>query len=367
MFEERLAKNIKRALKNNGVLFDYIKRISGRILVSLPIQADQNKVKQALSYVFGVAYFTFAKSCKLELADIGELALDMLKEQSFNTFRVETKRSNKNLAFTSQDVNEQVGALIKECLGKQVNLDVPEITLFIELVDNRALLYWQKEMGLGGLPVGVSGKAIALLSGGIDSPVAAFYALKRGAEVVFAHFHSAPYTSPESLAKVLELAKVLKSYQGQAKVFLAPFSDIQKEIVLEAPAELRVILYRRFMLRLAQKIAKKEKAQVLVTGESIGQVASQTLANMLAIEEAIKMPVLRPLAGWDKQEIIAKARQIGTYDISVQPHQDCCSRFLPQFPATGAKLTQVKQAEKNLKKIKEILKEALKNTQVKIV
>ncbi|MEK7482597.1 MAG: tRNA uracil 4-sulfurtransferase ThiI, partial [Patescibacteria group bacterium] len=202
--------------------------------------------------------------------------------------------------------------------------------------------------GPGGLPLGTGGKAVALISGGIDSPVAAYLAMKRGVEIIFLHFHSYPYTNKASIEKVEKLVGHLSRYQKKPKLYLAPFGDIQKEILLKTPAKLRVVLYRRMMLRIAQALAEKEKALALITGESIGQVASQTLENMAAIQEVCVLPILRPLVGWDKEEIIKAARDIGSFDISSLPDQDCCSKFVPEHPETKAKMAEVKAAEKKL-------------------
>jgi len=213
---------------------------------------------------------------------------------------------------------------------------------------------------LGGLPVGVSGKAISLLSGGIDSPVASFLAMKRGLNLIFLHFHALPYTDKASVEKVKKIVEILKKFQSKLKLYLIPFAKIQKEILLKTPSSLRVIFYRRMMLRIAEKIAEKEKVKAIITGENLGQVASQTLENLKVIEKATKLLVLRPLIGEDKLEIIEKAKKIGTYDISILPHQDCCSRFVPEHPETKANLEIVEKAERKLK-VEDLIKKALTN------
>ncbi|MDD5146144.1 MAG: tRNA 4-thiouridine(8) synthase ThiI [Candidatus Pacebacteria bacterium] len=363
MFEEKLVENIKKALKTNGVVFQLVRRLYGRILIKFNDAAEAEKAEKPLKKVFGLAYFYLAWACPLDLELIKKTAGGILAHLDFETFCVRTKRANKGFPLTSQEINEQVGAYIAESLKKEVDLESADVVLMIEITDQEAFLGTAKIIGLGGLPVGVSGKAVCLLSGGIDSPVASYYAMKRGVEVIFLHFHSFPYTDQASIAKVSDLASVLKKFQGQAAVYLVPFADIQKEVLLKTKADLRVILYRRLMLKIAQKIAQAEQAEVLITGESIGQVASQTLPNITAIAEASSLLVLRPLIGFDKQEIIAKAQEIGTYEVSIVQHQDCCSRFLPQFPETKADLAEVKNEEKNLKSAK-LIKEALKNLKV---
>ncbi len=220
--------------------------------------------------------------------------------------------------------------------------------LFIEIVNNDSFVYTKKIQGPGGMPVGASGNALVLISGGIDSPVAAYYALKRGAQISFLHFHSLPYTSQSSINKVKKLIKALEKFGARGRLYLFPFADIQKQIMIKAPEKLRIILYRRYMMRIAEILAKQKKYLALFTGESLAQVASQTLENIRAIEEPVVIPVLRPLIGFDKEEIIAKACKIKTYDISILPHEDCCVRFMPKHPETKAKLGEVNKVEQDL-------------------
>jgi len=242
----------------------------------------------------------------------------------------------------------------------RVDLKNPDITCFIELVEKYAFLYLEKIKGWGGLPVGVSGKAISLLSGGIDSPVASFLAMKRGLNLIFLHFHALPYTNKASIDKVKKIVETLNKFQPKLKLYLVPFAEIQKEILLKTPSPLRVIFYRRMMFRIAEKIAEKEKIKAIITGENLGQVASQTLENLKVIEKATNLLVLRPLIGEDKLEIIEKAKEIGTYDISILPYQDCCSRFLPEHPQTKANLEVVEKAERKLR-VENLIKKALKD------
>ncbi|MEF3691745.1 MAG: 7-cyano-7-deazaguanine synthase, partial [Candidatus Moraniibacteriota bacterium] len=224
-------------------------------------------------------------------------------------------------------------------------------------------IYTDVFCGIGGLPVGSAGKALVLLSGGIDSPVAAYFALKRGVRVDFIHFHSIPYTSQASNDKVISLARILNKFQNKARIFLIPLADIQKEAVLKCPEKLRIILYRRMMLRIAEAVAGKNRQTVLYTGEVVSQVASQTLENIRAVNEAIKIPIIRPLSGFDKSEIIKKAREIGTYATSVLPHEDCCTRFMPKNPETKGKINEILEAEKSLN-IAKLAKEALEKAEI---
>ena len=287
----------------------------------------------------------------------------MLEGEDFETFRISATRSNKDFALTSQQINEQAGGAVIEKFNKKVKLKNPDITLFVQVVEKFAFLFTKKIKGQGGLPVGTSSKAISLLSGGIDSPVSSFLAMKRGVEIVFCHFHAMPYVSKESVDKVKQLAELLTKYQGKAKLYLVPFGDIQKEILLKTKPDYRVVLYRRFMFRISEEIAKEEKAKALVTGESIGQVASQTIENISVISEITDLPILRPLIAQDKEEIIKKAKEIGTYELSIMPHQDCCARFLPKHPATKADLMKVKAEEANLD-VKKLIEQAIKNTEI---
>jgi len=356
-FEEVLVDNIKRSLPEKS--FEFVKRISGRILIRLNKKGAENKgkVKASLKNVFGIVYFSFALNCSQDMESIKKTAKELLSKKKFKTFKIETKRSKKEFHLTSQEINEKIGELILKSLGKKVNLGKPGITLFIEIVQDYAFFYLSKIRGLGGLPVGVSGKAVGLISGGIDSPVAAFLSMKRGLKVVFVHFHAHPYTGKESIDKVKRLVGVLNDFQIKSVLYLVPFASIQKEIVLKAPSRLRVILYRRLMLEIATNILKKEKCRALITGDSLGQVASQTIENIGVVNKAVDYLVIRPLIGYDKQEIIEKAKEIGTYKISILPHKDCCSRFLPRNPATKAGIKEVEAAEEKLNK-KDLIKKA---------
>lgn len=363
-FEEKLVENIKKAL--NLSFYKKVRRISGRILIELGKKAKEKEIEDSLKNVFGIAYFAFGVSCHQKIEAIKEKAVEILKSQKFKTFRIETKRSKKDFSLTSQQINEKVGAWVVQKLNKNVDLKNPKTTCFIEIVEKYAFLYLKKIKGQGGLPVSVSGRAISLLSGGIDSPVASFYGQKRGIKIIFLHFTSYPFTKQSSVEKAKEIVKILNKFQFQSKLYLVPFTEIQKEILLKTKAKLRVVLYRRFMFRIAEILAKKVRAKALITGESVGQVASQTLENILAIEEAIDLPVLRPLIGLDKKDIISKAREIGTFEVSILPGEDCCQRFLPKHPETKADLPEVKREEDKLN-IEKLIKEAIKRSQIIVI
>ncbi len=362
-FEEKLIENVKRALPAR--CFESVKRISGRILVKLTDKGKEKEkeIKDLLKNVFGMAHFSFAVSCSQKIETIKEKAVELLKSKKFKSFRIKTQRGKKDFPLNSQQINERVGEYVLTKFQTRVDLSKPDATCFIEIVENYAFLYLEKIKGQGGLPVGVSGRAISLLSGGIDSPVASFYGMRRGIKIIFLHFTSYPFSKQGSIEKVKKIVKILNKFQFQSKIYIVPFTEIQKEILLKTKAKLRVVLYRRFMFKIAGVLAKKEKVKALITGENLGQVASQTLENIGAIEEAIKLLVLRPLIGLDKEDIIKEAKEIGTFDVSILPAQDCCSRFLPKHPETKANLKEVKMEEKKLA-VEKLVKEAIKRSQV---
>lgn len=363
-FENKLKDNLSYSLRSAcpGCV-ESVKRLYGRILICLSEKGQKslNIIQETLTNVFGAAYFALAIETELDLDKIKKSALEVLSKEKFTTFRITARCSNQQFLYSAQKINEEVGAAVVENLGKKVNLSEPEMTCFIDILQDAAYLYLEKIQGPGGLPVGVSGKVVSLISGGIDSPVAAYYLLKRGAQVTFLHFHSVPYTNRASIEKVREVVRVLNKFQMKGKLILAELAPIQREIMTATDQKFRVILYRRFMFRIAEAIAKKVRATAIITGESLGQVASQTLENMGVIEEVTKLPVLRPLVGMDKQEIINRAITIGTYDISIQPDQDCCSLFVPKHPATKASLEAVLLNEKNLD-VEELVKNSLETT-----
>lgn len=368
-FEQKLKDNIKTALRLAAPeAIESVMVIPGRIIVRLtPVYAEREKeIRESLRKVFGIVNFSYAYDTDLDLEKMQAICFSIYEKNQGKTFRVTTIRAQKNFHLNSQQINERLGGAIFEKYEAKVNLSAPELNIFIEIINKRVLIYAEKIKGVGGLPVGASGRGLAFLSGGIDSPVGAYYALKRGVPLVYAHFHSMPFTSRESVEKVKQLAGVLKQYGGQTKIYLIPFAEAQKNVLANSPAKLRIILYRRLMMRIGEKIAVKEKCLGIVTGESIGQVASQTMENMRVIEETVKLPIIRPVVGFDKEEIIAKAREIGTYDLSILPHDDCCIRFIPSHPETRAKLDEVKAAEKDLN-VRQIVSEAIKNAKIEYV
>ena len=346
-FERALLKNIKMSVPESAITRADI--LFGRIVVGLKGEADEKLIKESVRRVFGVANFSFAFALPSDFDKLAEQAPAILKDKNFKTFRVTAKRADKNYLLTSQEVNEKLGALIVRKLGKKVDLENPDLNCFVEIVSDSAFLYFEKEKGPGGLPVGTAGEVLSLLSSGFDSPVASWQLMRRGCRVDFIHFHSYPQTSKESQENVWEIVKVLNQYQFSSKLFLIPFLDIQKKISAKSEdASQRVVLYRRFMMRIAEQIAKKEGYGALVTGDSLGQVASQTLENIGVISQAAQVPIFRPLIGTNKEDIIDTARQIGTYEISSRPYDDCCSLFLPEHPETRAKLEVILEIENKL-------------------
>jgi thiamine biosynthesis protein ThiI len=360
-FENRLCKNIRGILANCGC--GDIRRISGRILLELKPECDLAEIQRRLGRVSGIAYFAEAWKASLSLEGLEEKAWELIASKSFESFRVSTRRADKNFPHTSVEINHRVGGTIKQRSGRRVNLENPDLTCAIEVVDNRALIYVDRRPGIGGLPTSTSGKVVVLLSGGLDSPVAAWKVIKRGCNAIFVHFHSFPYTNRESQEKAKQIASLLAESQLRSKLYLVPFAEVQRHIMVETRADTRVLLYRRYMMRLAERIARHEHARVLVTGDSIGQVASQTIENIDVVSRSVTMPILRPVIGDDKVEIIDIARRIGTYDISIQPDQDCCSLFVPKHPETKAHLEQIEYSESRLQ-IDDVLTEAMRSAEV---
>jgi thiamine biosynthesis protein ThiI len=360
-FENALCGNINTSVQDCGA--ERARRISGRILLPLTPEADVPEIKTRLAKVCGISHFAEAWGSPQAVENLETNAWSLIQGRSFNSFRIQARRAEKTFPHTSVEINQRVGAYVKERSNARVDLENAELTCWIEIVERYALIYVDRLAGPGGLPVGTSGKVVILLSGGIDSPVAAWKMIKRGCTPIFVHFHSFPYTNAESQEKAKQIARLLSHYSLRAKIYLVPFAEVQRHIMVDTPLETRVILYRRYMMRLAEQIARREKARVLVTGDSVGQVASQTIENIDVISRAVPMPILRPLIGDDKVEIIDLARRIGTFEISILPDQDCCSLFVPKHPETKANLIEVEKSESRLN-VSEAMKAALDTTEV---
>lgn len=335
-FEKTLMNNIKNKLDCT------VTRMSGRILLETSDKDPFSKLKK----VFGIASFSEVLKLDLDLEIIKKESLKILKEKEISSFKVETQRSNKQFKLTSPEISREIGSFLEEQSGLEVKLKQPDFILHLEIQHKNAFIIKRTKSGFGGLPVASAGKVLSLLSGGIDSPVSSLLMMKRGCSVDFIHFHNFPHVKKASIDKVKELFNILKTYQNSCQLILIPFTEVQKEIVTKCPAKLRILLYRRFMLRITEKLMTKHKA--IISGESLGQVSSQTLENMGVVNQVTHKLFLRPLVGMDKVEIIDLAKQYGTYEKSIEPHEDCCTFFVPRSPETRARLKEIELAEKEL-------------------
>ncbi len=346
-FEKQLRKNIRHVL-GDLIPHEAISGGYGKFVIRLNEENLTSEIILRLGYIFGLANICIGLKVKQDLQTFCTAAERLLDGIDFKTIRVHTKRPDKSFPLKSVEVNTAVGAHICSHFNTGVDLSAPDETIRIDIVDGGAYVYRTKIPGAGGLPSGTGGRVVALLSSGFDSPVASWKIMRRGASAIFIHFHSMPYTSQASLDQVRKLVRLLTRYQFLSKLYIVPFADLQKEIVLQAPQSLRIILYRRMMLRIADAVAHKEEAEALVTGEAVGQVASQTLRNIRNINSATSIPILRPLSGTDKEETMAVARTIGTYEISKEPYDDCCSFLAPRRPETWSDYRQIEEAESKL-------------------
>ena len=350
-FIERLAGALRDATADLDVA--RVRPLMGRIEVELGSAAEWPAVRERLSRIFGVANFARARSSGREIDEIAGAILRHLDEPGLDvdrvtSFRVRASRADKTYPSTSPQIEREVGGRIKAGTGWRVDLAAPDLAIGVEILPDRVFYTLGKEPGQGGLPTATSGAVLCLLSGGIDSPVAAYRLMKRGCRVRFVHFHAYPILSRASLDKTREIADLLTRHQLRSRLYSVRFGEIQQTIVLSAPPPLRVVLYRRMMMRIAERLAGACGAKALVTGESVGQVASQTIENLAVINDVVTLPVLRPLIGSDKEEITQEARRLGTYPVSIIPDQDCCTLFVPRRPATRARPEEVERAERNL-------------------
>ena len=338
-FFDQLVRNIKEALRDTPV--ERVRKRHMGVEVTLTTAASWPEVSDRLKDVFGVVKFY---RCYKILSTLEAMKGFLEREVPglvFSTFRITAKRGYKAFPMTSVELNRELGALVEGISGAKVDLIRPDLNIFVEVQPQETLVYYQEESGPGGLPVGTGGPVLAMMSGGIDSPVAAWRMMKRGCQVTFVHFHSFPLVDGTSREKAVELAELLNRYQYEATLFLVPFADVQRDIILSVPPAYRVIIYRRFMARIAEAIARERGAKALVTGESLGQVGSQTLENLVTIRSVVELPILSPLIAMDKQEIVDEARRIGSFPISIIPDEDCCSLFVPKHPATRSRPEEV--------------------------
>ena len=345
-FIARLVRNLKEATADLNVIS--VRALPGRIEMVLGVETKWPLVRERVTRIFGVANFGLARRVTGDLDAVASSILDDLGDTQTSSFRVKTRRTDKRYPLTSPQIDREIGGRIKRVKGWPVNLSLPDLTIYVEMLTDSTFYYFDKIPGPGGLPSGVSGRVLCLQSGGIDSPVAAYRMMKRGCRVQFIHFHSYPILSKASQDKVREIVMLLTKYQLHSRLFMVAFGEIQRQVVLRVPPPLRVVVYRRLMLRIADHFARQQKAKALVTGEALGQVASQTLDNISTINAVTNLPIFRPLIGLDKEEITVEARKIETYPISIIPDQDCCQLFIPKHPSTKAKLQAVQEAESEL-------------------
>lgn len=358
-FEKKLLSNISNTLRDLSLPAPH--RYHGRFVLEIPTEQlwQLPEILTRLQKVFGIANIRIGVKLPQSLHLLEQTAQAVAPLTQSRSFAVRVKRAQKNFPMNSQQLEAHLGAIIQQESSATVNLTSPDVLFRIELFDRFAIFSFVTFPGPGGLPSGSSGKAVALLSTGFDSPVAAWKMMKRGVHVIFVHFHSVPYTTPASKTNAHMLATFLTQWQLRSKLYLVPIAEVQKYLMLSVPGPYRVIFYRRTMYRLAEKIADREGAKALITGESVGQVASQTLENLHAVNEVVSLPVLRPLAGDDKEEIIKLARQIGTATISLLPDEDCCSLFVPRVVVTKAKMAKVRSIAQKLDRLEEYEKAAL--------
>jgi len=359
-FLKRAKAHVRRALKGLGVALEGEWPMA--LLFRLPEEAWP-EAKARLQDTLGVERFARVHRTPPDLEALKAALEKALEGQAFGSFRITAKRSDKAFPLTSPEIERALGAFVKGKTGAPVRLKGAEREFVVRVLPGAALLEVERPPRPGGLPPGVSGRVVALLSGGIDSPVAAYRLMRRGAEVVLVHFHPFPLLSGASREKAKALAERLARFQHRLRLHLVPFSEVQRHIIVEAPTAYRVVLYRRYMLRIAEAIAREEGALALCTGDSLGQVASQTLENLHAVNQAATLPVFRPLIGWDKEEIVAEAQRIGTYATSILPDEECCTLFAPKHPVTRARLEVVLETEARLP-TEELLALALKEREV---
>lgn len=358
-FIKTLKNNIESSLSgiDNKITYDV-----GRMFIETD---EYDEVVKKLTNTFGIHEINIAYEIDdRSLDNISNVLIELLSDKDFNTFKVVTKRSDKSYPIKSMDVSKSLGGVVlKNKKTVKVDVNNPELLINVEIRNNKAYLYFEKVEGIGGYPVGTLGKGMLMLSGGIDSPIAGYLAMKRGIRIEGVYFDSPPHTSIDAKNKVLELASILSSYSGYVKLHVIHFTEIQEAIYRYCPKEYMITIMRRMMYRIAEKLAHKNNCKAIINGESVGQVASQTLTSMAAINEVIKMPVLRPVCCYDKIEIIDLAKKIGTYDVSIRPFQDCCTIFVPEHPVINPEIEKAREYEQAFD-FETLINEAVKNDEV---
>ncbi|SES76249.1 thiamine biosynthesis protein ThiI [Natronincola peptidivorans] len=366
-FENKLVKHIRHALSDLGKLKVY--KEHSRIYVNVE-EYNENQIIERIKRVFGVVSISPAKRFPVDMENIKKVVLgelqDKLQKKVIKTFKIESKRGDKKFPMKSPEISREIGGFVLENIDS-ISVDVhrPDIAINVE-IRNNAFVFSEKINGFGGLPLGTNGKGLLLLSGGIDSPVAGWLVAKRGVALEAIHFHSYPFTSERAKEKVIDLARMLATYCGEFKLHSINLLPIQKEINEKCPEEEMTILSRRFMMKIAERIALKSKCDALITGESIGQVASQTVNSLQVTNEAVNLPVFRPLIAMDKVDIIQIAKQINTYETSILPFEDCCTVFLPKHPVTKPKLEKILYSE-TLLNVEALINEAIENMDEEII
>jgi len=345
-FLRRLLRNLRAMLEDLDVAD--VRAPMGRVEITFRHEADWPEVRDRLSRAFGLANFSLAHRAPLDLDALVDAVVQHLPEGPVDSFRVRVRRADKRFPLPSPELERLVGRRVQDARGWKVDLSHPALVVGIEIVPTGAYYYYGKLPGPGGMPVGTAGRVVVLLSGGIDSPVAAWRMMKRGCQATLVHFHSYPFVSRTSQDKALELARLLTRYQLHSRLYLVPFGELQRQITLTVPGPMRVVMYRRMMFRIAERIARDVRARALVTGEVVGQVASQTLDNLAVISSATTMPIFRPLIGMDKEEITTEAIRLGTFATSIIRDEDCCTLFTPRHPVTRARLIDVLSIERSL-------------------
>ncbi len=354
----------------------------GKFIIDINKQTETRKIKEVLKNIPGISNFTLAVSCEKDIWKIKEKTVEFVrssqslpvrqagsaeklqrseeKEQKYKTFKIEARRADKKFELKSPEINYKVGEYVLENTELKVDVHNPDLEIVVDVGSKNCFIYAERIKGIGGLPTGTAGKLVSLISGGIDSPVASFMMMRRGARIVFVHFKNKTVSSGAGDEKIKKLIETLSRFQGKSKLYIIPFEEFQKEIIAKIPSKNRMIIYRRIMFELSEIIAKKENAKGLVTGDSLSQVASQTIDNINAIYEIANLPIFSPLIGINKQETIDLAKRINTYETSIIPYQDCCSFLIAKHPETRAKLDEIIKQEKNLeidKIVKEIISE----------
>lgn len=366
-FEKKLVDRVKKILRKFSGVDVY--REEGLVFVSANSENSPEELVGEISKVFGISSISPAVETNPNMEDIYETAVNfmrnLIQKESVRTFKVEAKRADKNFPVKSPEIARLVGGeVLKGCKVLKVDVRNPQVCLHVDVRRDKAYIYRKKIQGYGGLPLGTNGKGMLLLSGGIDSPVAGWMMAKRGMSIEAIHFHSYPYTSQRAQEKVEDLARQISIYCGDFKLHIVNLLPVQEEIIKTCPEEETTILVRRFMMKIAEKVGEQTGAKTLITGESLGQVASQTTESIVCTDQSVAMPVLRPLIAMDKVDIMDVAKKIGTYETSILPYEDCCTVFLPKHPVTRPKLESILHSEEKLN-VDKLVAEAMKNVQIK--